>query len=95
MKRFLISNIFICLIIIPNVSYSKAIDVGLLISSWGSGIEGDYIFKDDINFGGNYHSTTMDIDSSGTSVKVKVNHSNDPNVRAQLLSCCVPQKSQI
>ena len=73
MKRFLISNIFICLIIIPNASYSKVIDVGLLISSWGSGIEGDYIFKDDINFGGNYHSTTMDIDSSGTSVKVKGN----------------------
>ena len=72
MKRILILKIILVFFIFSSqLAHSNEFDVGLSLSSWGSGIEGNYFYEDNIHFGGSYQSISRDIDSTGTTVSVK------------------------
>ena len=72
MKKYFVLKFIILfsLLSFNNTVLSKDFDVGLSISGWGSGIEGNYFFQDEIHFGSSYQSTSTKIDSTGSTVSV-------------------------
>ena len=70
-KYFFKILILISLIFYNQTVFSKDFDIGLSISGWGTGLEGNYFYQDEIHFGTSYQTISRDIDSSGSTVSVK------------------------
>ena len=58
----------ILLFIMPSISFAenKTFDVGALFSTWGTGIQGNYYFTNEILFGGDFISRSEELNYSGT-----------------------------
>jgi len=58
----------ILLFILPSISFAenKTFDGGVFFSTWGTGIQGNYFFTNEILFGGDFVSRSEEINYSGT-----------------------------
>ena len=64
--------VLILLFILPSLSFAKnnTFDGGVLYSTWGIGLQGNYFYTNEILFGGDIISTTKSVKSSGTAVSL-------------------------
>jgi len=58
----------ILLFILPSISFAenKTFDGGVFFSTWGTGIQGNYYYTNEILFGGDFVSRSEEINYSGT-----------------------------
>ena len=64
--------VLIFLFVLPSFSFAKynTFEGGVFTSSWGIGLQGSYLYSNEILFGGDIISATRSIKSSGTYVSV-------------------------
>jgi len=62
----------ILLFILPSISFAenKTFDGGVFFSTWGTGIQGNYYYTNEILFGGDFVSRSEEINYSGTYASV-------------------------